>query len=402
MSNRKYNINCSVFIGNYLDETIQIERGLLAPNPAGSNRMLRLSQALQTNGFLSYIISPACSARIKFNSKIVYPTQINRKNGIIIIYAPALAIPYFSILFEFFSMSWVFLSLTFRRNIRITMLYCYYPSTVFIGLIAKIQKIKIIEDLEDIVTPKLSDWFNKPVMFSLQQTIGVFLMKISLWLSDLIIVPSSKFLFKKLENKNYLVIDGCIDASGDMLLTFEDEKITVLIAGMLDEEQGIGLYLQTLDIINKNEELAKRFRFSICGLSLEEESLKFHLSTFKNLDITYYGFVSSAKFNIILKKTHVCLVLQNPTGRNAQQKTPSKGYEYMASGKTIIVTPIGDYVNLPNNTHFLLNEYSPINLVDILSELNNEVIIEVGENAKQFARENWGFENVGEKIINSL
>lgn len=50
----------------------------------------------------------------------------------------------------------------------------------------------------------------------------------------------------------------------------------------------------------------------------------------------------------------------------------------------------------------MLNEYSPINLVDILSELNNEVIIEVGENAKQFARENWGFENVGEKIINSL
>lgn len=402
MRNRKNNINCSVFIGNYLDQTIQIERGLLAPNPAGSNRMLRLSKALQTKGFLSYIISPACSARIKFNSKIVHPTQIIRKNGIIIIYAPALAIPYFSILFEFFSMSWVFLSLAFRRNIRIAILYCYYPSTVFIGLIAKIQKIKIIEDLEDIVTPKLSDWFNKPIMFSLQQTIGGFLMRISLWLSDLIIVPTSKFLFKTLENKNHLVIDGCIDVSGDILLTFEDEKITVLIAGMLDEEQGIGLYLQTLDIINKNEELAKRFRFSICGLSLEEESLKFRLSAFNNLDLTYYGFVSSAEFNIILKKAHVCLVLQNPTGRNAQQKTPSKGYEYMASGKTIIVTPIGDYVNLPNNTRFLLNEYSPTNLIDILSELNNEVIIEVGENAKQFARENWGFENVGEKIINSL
>ena len=402
MRNRKNNTNSSVFIGNYLDESIQAERGLLAPNPAGSNRMWRLSKAIQTEGFLSYIISPACSARIKFDPKIIHPTRIIKKNGIIIIYAPALAIPYFSILFEFFSMLWVFLRLTFLRNVKITMLYCYYPSTILVGLIAKIKKIKIIEDLEDIVTPKFNDWFNKPIMFSLQQTIGGFLMKISLWLSDLIIVPSSKFLFKTIENKNYLVVDGCIDVSGDIKLTFEDEKISILLAGMLDEEQGIDLYLETLQIINTKEELTKRFKFNICGLSLNEEVLKNHLSSFTNLDLLYYGFVSSAEFNTILKKSHVCLVLQNPTGRNAQQKTPSKGYEYMASGKTIIVTPVGDYVNLPNNTCFLLEEYSSASIINIISELNNECIIETGENAKQFARQNWGFENVGEKIINSL
>lgn len=402
MRNRKNNTDSSIFIGNYLDGNIQIERGLLAPNPAGSNRMWRLSRAVQTMGFLSYIISPACSARIKFNPKIVHPTRITRKNGIIVIYAPALAIPYFSILFEFFSMSWVFIRLTFLRKVRITMLYCYYPSTIFVGLIAKIQKIKIIEDLEDIVTPKLSDWYNKPIMFSLQQAIGGFLMRMSLWLADLIIIPSSKFLFKTIENKNYLVIDGCIDVAGDAKISFEDEKINVLLAGMLDEEQGINLYLQTLEIINKNEELAKKFKFNICGLSLNEKTLKVCLSTFINIDLTYYGFVSSAEFNAILEKAHVCLVLQNPTGRNAQQKTPSKGYEYMASGKAIIVTSIGDYVNLPGNTCFLLNEYSPENIIAILNDLNDETIIEVGRTAKQFARENWGLENVGKKIINRL
>lgn len=402
MRNKKKNINISVFIGNYLDETIQKERSLIAPNPAGSNRMWRLSKALQTEGFLSYIISPACSARIKFNRKIVHPTRITRKNEVIIIYASALAIPYFSILFEFFSMGWLFLRLTFLRKIRITLLYCYYPSTVFVGLIAKIRKIKIIEDLEDIVTPKLSDWFSKSIMFSLQQAIGGFLMNISIWLSDLIIIPSSKFLFKTIKNKNYLVIDGCIDVSGDVNLIFEGEKITVLLSGMLDEEQGIDLYLQTLDIINKNEELARRFRFKISGLSLNEEALKACLASFTNLDLKYYGFVSSAEFTTLLEEAHVCLVLQNPIGRNSQQKTPSKGYEYMASGKAIIVTPIGDYVNLPVNICFLLSDYSPDNIIAILSNLNNETIIEVGKKAKQFARENWGFENVGNRIMNYL
>jgi len=398
----KNNTNSSIFIGNYLDETIRIERGLLAPNPAGSNRMWRLSRAIQTTGFSSYIISPACSARIKFNPKIIHPTKIIRKNGIIVIYAPALAIPYFSIFFEFFSMSWLFLRLTFLRKVNITILYCYYPSTIFVGVIAKIIKIKIIEDLEDIVTPKLSDWFNKPITFSLQQVIGGILMKISLGLSDLIIIPSSKFLFKTIENKNHLVIEGCIDVSGDTQMSFDNEKINILLAGMLDEEQGIYLYLQTLDLINKNEELAKKFKFSVCGLSLQEEALKVSLSSFINLDLTYYGFVSSAEYNGILKKANVCLVLQNPTGRNAQQKTPSKGYEYMASGKLIIVTSIGDYVNLAKNTCFLLNDYTPESVVAILNKLDNKTIIKIGENAKHYARENWGFKNVGKKIIKQL
>lgn len=402
MGNRKKNIDSFVFIGHYLDEKIQAERGLFAPNPAGSNRMWRLSKAIQTTGFLSYIVSPACSARIKFNTKLIYPKRITRNNGIVIIYASALAIPYLCILFEIFSMSWLFLSLTLRRNIRIAMLYNYYPSMFFVGLLSKIQKIKVIEDLEDIVSPKLSDWFSKSVMFSLQHLVGGTLMKISLWLADLVIIPSSKFVFNGMKNKNILVIDGCIDVKESSKLIFEDGMITLLLAGMLDEEQGIELYLDTLNIINQNEKLAKKIKFNVCGVSLEEEKLKSRLSTFNNLQIKYYGFVSSAEFNAILNKANVCLVLQNPNGRNAKQKTPSKGYEYMASGKSIIVTPIGDYVNLPKNTCFLLDEYSPQNIITILSKLDNEIIAEVGENAKQFARENWGFENVGNRIINYL
>lgn len=402
MRNKKKNINISVFIGNYLDEIIQKERSLIAPNPAGSNRMWRLSKAVQTQGFLPYIISPACSARIKFNSKIIHSTHIVRKNGIIIVYAPALAIPYLSILFEFFSMSWIFLRLTFLRNIRIVMLYCYYPSTVFVGLLAKIQKIKIIEDLEDIVTPKMTDWFNKPLMFSLQQAIGGSLMKMSLWLADLVIIPSSKFVFNGMNNENVLVIDGCIDVKESTKLISEEENITVLLAGMLDEEQGIELYIDTLNILNNDKYLAEKIKFYICGVSLEEELLKSRLAAFNNLDITYFGFVSSMEFTAILNKANVCLVLQNPNGRNSQQKTPSKGYEYMASGKAIIVTPIGDYVNLPNDICFLLSEYSPDNILAIVSNLNNETIIEVGKKAKQYARENWGFENVGKRIINYL
>ena len=379
MRNRKSNVSTSIFVGNYLDENIQKERSLIAPNPAGSNRMWRLSRALKSAGFLPYIISPACSARIKFDARIIHPARITRKNGVVIIYATALSIPYLSILFEFFSMSLLFLSLTFRKNVKITILYCYYPSTVFVGVLAKIQKIKIIEDLEDIITPKITDWFKKNLMFSLQQAIGVTLIKISIWLADLVIIPSSKFVFNGIKNKNVLVVDGCIDVKETPRLILENGNITVLLAGMLDEEQGIELYIDTLSILNQDKHLAKKIKFHICGISLEEESLKLRLAAFNNLDITYFGFTSSMEFTSILNNADVCLVLQNPNGRNSQQKTPSKGYEYMASGKCVIVTPIGDYVNLPSNTCFLLDDYVPENIISVLSTLNDEIISKTGK-----------------------
>lgn len=402
MRKKNNKTDSSVFIGNYLDENIQIERGLLAPNPAGSNRMWRLSKAIQAMGFAPYIISPACSARIRFNAKLIHPTRIVRKNGIIVIYAPALAIPYLSILFEFFSMGWLFLKMSFKRKLKITMLYCYYPSTVFVGIIAKIQNIKIIEDLEDIITPKLNDWFTKPLMFSLQQAVGGILMRISLWLSDLVIIPSSKFVYGGMDKHEILVVDGCIDVKESSKLIFNGGTINVLLAGMLDEEQGLELYLETLCVVSKNETLAKKLKFNICGVSLEEPILKSRLEKFDNLDITYHGFVNSNQFNTILNEANVCLVLQNPNGRNAQQKTPSKGYEYMASGKAIIVTPIGDYISLPRDTCFLLEEYSPKNIIAILDRLTAQIIIETGEKAKQFAQENWRYDNVGKRIVNGL
>jgi glycosyltransferase involved in cell wall biosynthesis len=256
--------------------------------------------------------------------------------------------------------------------------------------------------LEDIVTPRLSDWFYKPIMFSLQQAAGGLLMNLAIRLSDLIIVPSSRFLFKNIENSNHIVVDGCIDVSADTQMYFENKKINILFAGMLDEEQGVNLYLQTLKLINENKELARRFKFNVCGLSQQEEALKVSLSSFNHLDITYNGFVSSNEYNVILNGANVCLVLQDPTGRYAQKKTPSKGYEYMASGKLIIVTKIGDYSNLPKNTCLFLNNYTPESLVEILINLDKSTIVNFAENAKHYAIENWGFKNVGKKIIKRI
>jgi glycosyltransferase involved in cell wall biosynthesis len=394
--------NSLVFVGNYLDEAILRERLLPAPNPAGSNRMLRLSKAMNANGITPYIVSQASSARIKFNSKIFHPVKITKRDDVVILYASALAIPFLSILYELVSVTFLYLRLTMLRKIKITFLYCYYPSTVLVGLMAKIRGSKIVEDLEDIVTPRWSDWLKTSFLLAIQQSLGLFLMKIALHLSDLIIIPTNRFISEDLQMKNVLVIDGCVGVEPKSTNILDKSKVVVLLAGMLDEEQGIYMFLNMLSLMQNSSISFSKFKFEVCGIAPKDIDLEVRLSEFNLLDIEYYGFVSTAKFNDILFKSDICLALQNPNGRNAMQKTPSKGYEYMAAGKAIIVTRIGNYGTIPPGNLFILEEYSGKALYELLMSLDPEIIKKTGSSAMEYASQNWDFKKVGNRIINSL
>jgi glycosyltransferase involved in cell wall biosynthesis len=84
------------------------------------------------------------------------------------------------------------------------------------------------------------------------------------------------------------------------------------------------------------------------------------------------------------------------------QKTPSKGYEYMAAGKAIIVTRIGNYGTIPPGNLFILEEYSGKALYELLMSLDPEIIKKTGSSAMEYASQNWDFKKVGNRIINSL
>lgn len=389
------------FIGNYTDLRICENRGLRFPNPAGTNRIKRLSKALLSTGHRVYIIAPGSSARIKFNHKFYLKKQVLRSEGIILIYPSALAIPYLSSFFELIIVPMTFLGLNTKYRFRSVLMYCYYPSTILTGWLAKILKIQIIEDLEDIVSPRISDLITKPITFTIQQILGLILMKISIKISDLIITPSTTFIKKLNFKKRSLVINGCMDISK----CFEhpnQKQIQILLSGTLDKEQGIDLYLDALTLINQNKNLSKKYKFCITGISSNEAKLRKRLENLDNLEIKYFGFVENNRFSEILNQSHICLILQDPTGRYSMHKTPSKGYEYMASGKTIIVSSIGDYPFLPKNTHILLEEYTATCLVEILSDLDIKTVGQISKNAFLHAQENWSFEIVGDKILKFL
>mgnify|MGYP003327761952 CR=1 FL=1 len=99
----------------------------------------------------------------------------------------------------------------------IIILYCYYPSTISLGLLGKLFNVKIVEDLQDLAKPKWNDLFKHGLNFALQQNLGFVLMLISKIISDIILIPTNKISNEKLENDDIiLLIDDCIYSGTQM------------------------------------------------------------------------------------------------------------------------------------------------------------------------------------------
>lgn len=389
-----------IFIGNYLDEQIVKNRSLNNHNPAASNRIIRLSESLIANNFYGYIIAPGSSARLKFNKKLLYPLEIKRKNRLIVIYTPALSIPYLSILFEIISIFYIFLNISIKKRISLLLVYCYYPSNLLPLIISKFQNIKSILDLEDVVEPKFSDWYKKHITFTLQQLLGKYFMLFSIRFCNKVIIPTIKFS-KFVRNKNKIIlINGCIEVSANNLV--DTNRLNILFGGYLNKENGLYIFLDTLKLLNLDINKYKNFHFYICGKCEDETLLKNTIESFENLDIKYFSFINEIEYVKLLDEMDLCLVLQNPNGRNANNKTPSKGYEYMAHGKTIIVTPIGDFVNLPINHCIFLNNYDPPSLYEIFSKINEYDLKLLSKNSYNYAKSNWSYLATGKKILNNI
>lgn len=389
----------SLVVGNFIDDIIKKTRGLPSSNPAGSNRMSNIAGAVSIFNNRTLILSSGSAAKIQFNKNWIHPIKIQRKDNTIVIYAPALSIPYLSIFFEPISVSILFIKLYQKYRFEIVFIYCYYPSTILVGLIGRILRLKIVEDLQDIVRPKFSDFKNNGILFAAQQTIGYILMQISLVVSDVILIPTNKFK-KALFSNKYLKIDGCFDSNVIAPHFYEIDKINILYSGLINEENGRNLFLNTLNNLNNLPKC--NIEFHVSGSVENEEDFKVKLKSFSNLTIKYYGYLDNLKYIELLKSIDVCLVLQNPCGRNSFAKTPSKGFEYMYNGKVVICSNVGDFSEIPDDCILHLIDYDCGALANIILKLPTLDLNVIKFRAVSFAAQHWDFLSVRRKIFNKL
>ncbi|MEL6930590.1 MAG: glycosyltransferase, partial [Cyanobacteria bacterium J06600_6] len=205
-----------------------------------------------------------------------------------------------------------------------------------------------------------------------------------------------------------------LNISGCMPLIFEEANcepgkhdkypIRLLFAGKIESEHGIEYLIETLSLVSRDENIVSQFEIDICGKGSKSNLISKFVEKEEKLWVNYHGFVSNANYQQLLSKADVCIALQNPNGRYGTYKTPSKVYEYLGNGKMVITTKAGDLGFLPSDVLSLCDFDDGQSLYKELAYIanNSYVVKQKSEAAGRYARQNFAYDKVGEKLLKFL
>ena len=371
------------------------DRGLPLLNPAVTKRTLRLAQAFQSKACRCFVVSPGIFPRIKGRWRVERPI-LERVAGVPVITLSQLSVRLLGYALTPFSAIVAAIKISRRRRIKAVVQYCYFPDAFLFSLWCKIAYgSKIILDLEDICVPRLSDWRHDSETRPGLMLWGYCLMKLSIKMATKVIILTKKFLAIVPDSKAML-ISGCQIVRATVAR--HTGKVNVLLSGSIDYENGMQLLIDAIKGLRRRQD---NFRLIVCG-SGKIERLKKELCDCTNVETRFMGFLSNDEFEKLYQEVDLCLVLQNPGGRHGSYKSPSKGYEAICSGKSLAVSDIGDFGELPDEVCYHLRPYTSDRLSGLLSNLDLEEVMGKREQALKYAKAHYDVSVVNDFIMRTL
>ena len=388
-----------LYLGNYLDEQIVKERNLPTNNVAGSNRIRRISEALSYY-YSIIVVSPGVSMRLKQNTNpLILRSKWHHYKKLKIFFSKTISIPYLSVFYSFISYFFSLLFLIKKTKTKIIIIYNFNPLYVLITgfLRCFYWKVKIINNIEDISIPKISD-FNNSENRALQQYIFYFCMKIVASLSHAYVIPTKRFINYLPTKKKVLIITGCILIK-KKLLNKPKEKLEVFFSGKIEFEHGIDVFIDALKLIEYSN-YHDKININISGGGDKANWLKHEISNFEKLKVQYHGFVSNTDYLKLLESSDVCVALQKDNGRHSQFKTPSKVYEYLGNSKIVIATDVGDLSEISEEIIKICKPLNPKSLFENLIEILNKKddLNTLKEKIHCFSKAEYNLSKVGEDL----
>ena len=388
-----------LYLNNYLTEEIVHKRGLRARNAAGSNRVMRLSQALVAADCHVTILSTAISMRIHFKKWFHSKCETN-ENGIDTIFAAAVGVPYLSVVMELIIFLMALINQQKRLRPDAVMIYNFSPVFALAAVYLKaFTRCRLVLNMEDVSEPRLSDWNPRNEVRAFQQIILWICMKLIICLSCAAVIPTERFKRFLPGDLPVVTVTGCMDIPriSDHAVGYSPR---ILFAGKIEFVHGVNVLMDALLHLDQDDANFSHFEIDICGIGSKAVWIDKQLKKLSRLTLRSHGFVSDEKYRNLLNQADICLVLQNPSGRYAKYKTPSKAYEYLGNGKCVISSDSGDLGDLPDNVIIICNPFNAIKLVDIISHLiQRENRIESYKfNAFCFAKQNFDLKINGMKM----
>jgi len=362
--------------------------------------MTRLSYALRDAGYRPIVLSPATSLRaVRAGGPILYPGRVRRHGGMMVIYAPALNVIGLNMLTTlFFQISLVVRLM--RRPLAGGIVYNFSPSLLFLTAWLTLKpNLRVVNNIEDVSIPALSDWSRRTEARPVQQLVFWVCMNLIARMSDAYIVPTQRFLSYLPRKRSVEVVTGCIEIPPTRRTAPKAPPLRVLYVGKVESEHGIVQFVEALIALDATP-AANRIQVDISGAGSMSGWVTERLREIETMRVTQHGFVSTTTYRTLLNDAHVCVALQDPLGRYANFKTPSKIYEFLGYGKAVIATDVGDIRNLPEDILIVLDRLDADQIATHLTQMSESPsrVDFLQKNARHHAINNFSYGQVGQRL----
>ena len=263
------------------------------------------------------------------------------------------------------------------------MVYNFSPSFVVCCLAFRwLWKVRLVIDLEDVASVRLADWISDTGARPVQEFVNALCMRAELLLCDAVIAPTRRFLSVISRTVPSAVVTGCFEDIAPLPLLSErpgKRPLRVLMAGGLDAENGLDLFCEAAQRFSAQKGTPE-VEFHACG----------HLPAGAVLPaaVVCHGALPAAEYRDLLTSADVCVSLQNPGGRWAGKRTPSKVYEFLAAGRLVVATNAGDFVDIAGEFLRLCEPYTVEKLVEILQDISGH-----RDEIPRWRRDAWNYAN---------
>ena len=369
--------------------------------------MLRLAKALSFSGREVTILSTGICLNVGFYKNLWHRSAKLEIQGISVMLLPAIGAPLLGFLFEPAILAvWLFIRALVRKPAALMVYNATLASAVAVSLawLLSIPVIYEVEDVPDWKTAANTTTAEKPRFF--QHLTWLIASKIQMPLSRGVVVPSTRFLraLKLPPGKSDAarVISGCMDVTSESprLRSYADghRPLIVLFSGKLEAEHGYDLLLRAIHDMLANPDPSHSVEFHICGMPNR------NATTFEpppeHPAVKYHGFVTDAQYRQLLNDADIGLALQRPSGIFSQTKTPSKAYEFLASGKLVIAMRVGDLDELYPHSAICLENENPAELAALIQNIarNPECYIRVADRGLCTARDRYSYLAAGRTL----
>jgi glycosyltransferase involved in cell wall biosynthesis len=401
-----------LLIGDYLEEEIVAERGLPATNPAGSHRLLQLAQAAAAGGLKPIIVSSGAAMRIGWRGRILHPSRARKRGSVTVVFAACVGIRFLSAFLKGILVACCLVTLRRRYpGLLIAIVYNTSLSNAFVGAFWKcVLRGRVVLDLEDVGIVRVRDFLPGAEARGLSELLDVAGRHVLCRLAVAALTPTRQFVQFLPRGMPVAVISGCVPTPNGTERREEHcpevtrETVRVLWAGKIMTGHGLRPFLDALRQLAAVGIGAPRMQIDVCGSTPNASRLQDALRDTGFEGVAYRGFVTDREYDGLLRNADVCLALQEPGGRFGPFRTPSKAYEFLAAGKAVVATDVGDLDELPAEVLRILRPFNGWELAQALADFARapKEAADMGCAARGFAAANFAPGIVGPRMAHFI